>query len=61
MHNILPLHEFTIRMSSASLMSNTKWNTNINSTSLIKYFFIQNAEYLTHSPEVPLTRHLMLN
>lgn len=32
MHNILPLHELTIRMSSTSLMCNTKWNSNSNST-----------------------------
>lgn len=25
-------------------------------TSQIKYYFLQNAEHLTHSPEVPLTR-----
>lgn len=31
MHNILPLHELTIRMNSALLMCNTKWNANIHS------------------------------
>lgn len=30
-------------------------------TSLIKYYFIEKAEHLTHSPEVPLISCLILN